>query len=242
MKQIYFLLLVLLIAASCSEEQPLTYKGKDAIYIKSATRDRMIEQTFYILPSTQNYDTVWIDVQTMGHASSKDRSFIIKQMNVGADSAAISGTHFVPLDDNSLKEYMIIKADTVAAKVPIVLIKTPDMDLEKFKLVLEMEENEHFSTIDLPVYADLTIFSTNTAVKPANWDTFWIHYFGEWGSRKIRLLIDSTGYVDWHIRVNDNPFVMYMKRLAEEALYKYNQSHDEPMMEADGTLVTFPEK
>ena len=74
---------------------PLTYEGKDAVYIYSTNHTRTTEQTFFLIPESQERDTIWIQVQLMGKVASKKRPFVLKQINVAEDNAAISGIHYV---------------------------------------------------------------------------------------------------------------------------------------------------
>ena len=239
--QYFCLLLLLVIGVGCEENMPLTYEGKDAVYIYSTNHTRTTEQTFFLIPESQERDTIWIQVQLMGKVASKKRPFVLKQINVAEDNAAISGIHYVSFDDSEMSSHLFIEKDCAEVQVPIILLRTPDMELNKYKLVLAIEENEYFAAIDLPYYADYTIMTTAIAVKPSRWDTTWHSLFGEWGSEKMKFIIEATGYTSWDESINDSQYKAYLQTKCKTALYEYNQSHpDEPLTEADGTLVEFP--
>ena len=46
--QYFCLLLLLVIGVGCEENMPLTYEGKDAVYIYSTNHTRTTEQTFFL--------------------------------------------------------------------------------------------------------------------------------------------------------------------------------------------------
>ncbi|MFR5661135.1 MAG: hypothetical protein ACLUDU_25190, partial [Butyricimonas faecihominis] len=63
--------------------------------------------------------------------------------------------------------------------------------------------------------------------------------FGEWGSRKMKFMTDETGIIDWNINP-DSQYTIYLVAKCKNALNEYNETHEEKLAEADGTLVEFP--
>lgn len=238
MKYLYLISLVVL-GISCEEKMPSMYEGREAAYIYTSDGNRTKTHSFFIIPESQVRDTIWITVQAMGRTSSGKRPFVLTQTNVGQDSAAIRGEHFIALDDPEIAPYLFIAEDSAQARVPIILLRTKDMELNKYKLVLAIEANAYFEAIHLPAYADYTITTTAVAEKPEKWDTYLKRNFGEWGSRKMKFMTDVTGIIDWNINP-DSQYTIYLVAKCKNALNEYNETHEEKLAEADGTLVEFP--
>lgn len=241
MKLIKYLCLVslLLFGSSCEEEMPSMYEGQESAYIYTSDGSRAEAHSFFIVPESQMRDTVWITVQAMGRTSAEKRSFVLTQTNVGQDSAAISGRHYIAFNDPEMMPYLFITEDSAQARIPIILLRTKDMELTKIKLVLAIEENEYFEAIHLPAYADYTITTTAVAEKPERWDIYLRRSFGEWGSRKMKFMTDVTGVTDWNIDP-DSQYEAYLVARCKNALNEYNETHEVKLAEADGTLVEFP--
>lgn len=239
MKNLY-LLFVAAIMLACEARMPETYAGKQSAYIIANSYLRTLEHTFFSVTESNSRDTVWITVQTMGKTFPERRSFRLTQINVEGDSAAIGGEHYVPFDSEEINPYLFVEGDSAQAQVPVILLKTEEMDLKKFKLVIAIQENEYFEAVNLPEYADYTITTTALAEKPSRWGTDWERDFGEWGSVKMKFIMEITGYTDWDKPLSDSQYKKYMLTKCKEALYEYNLTHpEEPLAEADGRLVEF---
>ena len=238
--KILCLLFVVVTMLACEARMPETYVGKQSAYIIGDSYLRTMEHTFFFVTGSNSRDTVWITVQTMGKTSPERRSFRLMQVNVESDSAAIGGEHYVPFDSEEISPYLFVEGNSAQVQVPVILLKTEEMDLKKFKLVIAIQENEYFEAVDLPEYADYTIITTALAEKPSRWDSDWKRDFGEWGSVKMKFIMEITGYVDWDKPLNDVQYRQYMLTKCKEALYEYNLTYPEkPLAEADGTSVTF---
>lgn len=247
-----FLCLTSVILVACSEKDIHSYSDDPAIYFlyNNAVSDtyqlNKYNQSFFLLGSVQT-DTLTVFVKMTGLPQDYDRPIKLVQTNIGEEYAAVEGKHFVSWDNEVVKNSLTIKAGTVLAKVKIVVNKYENeddeanrMDLHEFSLKLGLAENEYFR-LGIQEYRTFEITMTSLATKPSNWNTLWKNYFGTtWGTRKMQFIIDVTGYTDWETRPSDMSYLIWMRDAVAGAFALYNKENpDNPLKEADGTLVKF---
>ena len=227
----------LIILTGCQLEHPLAYENDPAIYfVRNSNQRDSLSHSFFMNDNLT--DTVYIKVITMGEVSTTDRSFSVRQVNSSADNAAQPGIHYKPFNDPFVAENMVVKAGKAEADLPIIFIHDESLDLNTVELILEVESNENFRP-GIDIWRQIKVTTTALTAKPALWNTHYFRFFGlSWGPVKFRFIIDNTGYMDWGA-VPDMSFGMFMGAQVLNALQKYNNSHDEPLSEADGTEVSF---
>lgn len=230
---------------SCEENKMEVYNDTPALYfknVKSGTDAQAdsINHSFFIYDEDVTVDTAWVTINTMGFPENIDRPIKIVQTNVGEPLAAVAGTHFVSLDDSSLKDYYCIPAGKVSTKIPVVLLRDKSLSFDQYRLELTIEQNEYFRP-GIDAWRNFIITTTDLAVKPAMWDRMWKYYFGSsWGSVKMRFIITSTGLTDFDTYPSDYAYLQWLSGTAKQALIVYNANHpDAPLCEADGSPVTF---
>lgn len=243
MKKIYYILTIsyisLLAFTGCKENEMDTYKNDPAIYFEndSKTQQDSIRHSFFIYDDDVTFDTVRIIVHTMGLPTKYDRNIKLIQTNIGEPNAAIAGTHFIPLEDPSIKDSICIRAGQVCARIPIVLLRDKSLESCEVRLELTIGENEYFRP-GINEWRNFTIITTSMATKPNNWDRLWISTFGKWGSVKMKFIIESTGFNDFNNYPSDYAYIQWLGATAKEALTKYNNAHpDNPLCEANGEPV-----
>lgn len=236
-----FILLALFFFMACKDEAPSGYTGKDALYFDVINSKREVYRTFFLLPQTQTQDTVRIRANTMGNLAGHDRPVAIRQINAEHPGAAQPGVHYIALDDPSMQDKLVVPADSSFVYIPLVLLRHPDMEKTEFKLEMEIVGNEHFEAIPADAYTKFTVIITAVAVKPARWDEVWLSFFGNWGSVKMKFIMEVTGYKEWDQSVSDVQYKSYLVNKCKTALHSYNAEHpSQPLREADGTVVLFP--
>lgn len=240
--------------ASCRGDQTPVYENDPRIYFyrgeySSQQRDSIL-QSFFLLPGEQERDTLYVEILTMGLPSSYDRAVKFVQTNAGAPGAAIAGVHYVPFDSPDAQAIMFVPAGAVGAAVPVILIRTEDMDDNKFRIEMEVARNEHFSP-GFETHRKFMIQSTAMAERPAKWDSVWQYYFGsEWGPVKMKFIIDYVEFSGFD-QSPDIAYGEYLKLKANEKLIEYNRANGElrlcenadsvhPGGEACPECVTFP--
>lgn len=92
-----FILLIVAIGpffGSCDEKDVIRYEDDPRIYFykgivydnvarTSYSQGDSVKRSFFVLPDTQMWDTVWIDIRTMGFPTDYERPMKIVQTNVG---------------------------------------------------------------------------------------------------------------------------------------------------------------
>jgi hypothetical protein len=130
---------------------------------------------------------------------------------------------------------LLIKANTVETKIPIILLRDASLDNASFRLRVKILKNKSFKIENVIDLERLIIFS-NKLVKPADWNDYkWD--FGEYGVVKHRFMIDHNPGVE---EIDDKFFSKYLKLEGEDydsakidfyravflkALDKYNAAH-----------------
>lgn len=254
-KNIYYILamILMIMAVGCKENEMDSYVNDPAIYFahgsnysldgtlaNSITQNDSINYSFFILADSIKRDTIYIYVCTQGEVADYDRPISLVQTNEGESNAAVAGVHFIGFDDSAVSSSMVVPAGMVYAKIPIILLRDASLELEEKRLELAVNQNEYFRP-GIDEYRNFTITTTDIAVKPSLWDTFWKYFFGPtFGSVKFRFIINATGYTEWEQRPSDYSYLTWMRTVVQQKFYDYNLAHpDDPLKEADGTLVTF---
>lgn len=231
-----FSLLLLLFFTACKENELLKYDDDAALYFAKDS----VSQSFFLISSDMLRDTLYIQVNTMGHLSDVNRPIPIAQTNTGESNAAVAGVHYLPFDDPEVRDLMVVPAGKAIGHIPVILLRDKSLDLKTVSLKMRIGENEYFRP-GIDTQREFLVKTTAQATKPNVWDTRWRYYFGlSWGSAKMRFLIDVTGYTDWENASIDGAYIRYMSALVQQKLLEYNEAHpDAPLSEADGTIVTF---
>lgn len=245
--KIISILILIVISVGCKENTALEYENVPALYFKysknvneSDYQRDSIAHTFFIQPDDQMRDTVFVEILTMGYPADADRPFVLEQTNAGQPGAAIAGKHFVAFDDPEMLEHLKIPKGSVRKSFPLIVLRDPSLELEEVRIELKIGENEYFRS-GIDEWVNFVVKTTSMAVKPTNWDTYWKYYFGPtWGSVKMKFIIDNTGFTDFDGGYLNTDYTSYLTSKVKQKLLEYNTNHpDEPLSEADGTLVTF---
>lgn len=216
-------------AASCKTERIEPYQNDPRLYFfrsnYSSQQQDSIQHSFFLTPPTQGSDTLMIEVLTMGMPENRDRHVRFVQTNAGKPGAAIPGVHYMAFDSPEMQPQMFVPAGKVEAKIPVILLRTEDMNNNKFRIEFEIAENDEFKP-GIDKNLKFMIQTTAMAEKPAIWDSFWRYAFGKWGSVKMRFIIDYLGFSEFDERV-DNAYRDYMKFKGHEKISEYNKTHGE---------------
>lgn len=211
----------------------------------SEYQDTLKGATFYYDAENITRDTIYFDIYTIGKLSKTDRSYKIEQINLPNVDNAIPGKHYVAFDDPSLTNAYSINADSVHAKVPIVILRDPELKTKTINLGFQIVENNDFKLGEnSKLWRKLQI--TDRLNKPNNWTTtISQYYFGAYSVRKHQFMIETT-----QERWDDNFFsevysaidlINYYKSFLGTALIDYNNAHPgNPLKDENGELITFP--
>ena len=97
-------LLLLLFFTACKENELMKYDDEAALYFaesyvlnpktnQTSLQQDSISQSFFLISSQMLRDTIYIQVNTMGHLSDVNRPIPIVQTNIGESDAAVAGVH-----------------------------------------------------------------------------------------------------------------------------------------------------
>lgn len=250
LKYIGRLLPVILLLAACHlqsvdeyENEPRLYFFKGNYNLGELVQNDSIIHSFFSVPESQNRDTVWIDVRTMGCLGEEARTFKIVQTNEGKSDAAIPGTHYIGFDDPSIKEMMKMPAKAFRYLMPVVLLRDPSLETKTVRIEMTIGENENFG-VGIDTLSHFLLTTTSAPAKPATWDTRWFRVFGTWGAQKMWFIMNYIGITDFEdiSGLTDYTYTVYLKTMAQDKLKDYNaneKNSDRPLKEADGTEVKF---
>lgn len=213
-------------------------------------------------------DTVWLKIRLIGNISDHDRTLALAQdeppkQDPNAPKApepkpgeevieAVPGKHFVPFDDPEYKKLLILPAGKIEAMIPVVLLRGEDLkSIKHARLAFHIASGGDL----LPGYADKlrsSILIADKLVKPNAWDILLKYVFGSYGVEKHRFMIQYTKFLwdDKYIHEKkydgyngDQSYLFALQVKLKNALKEENEKRaargEKPLMEADGTEVTF---
>lgn len=198
------------------------FRGEDG----TGQQDSIL-QSFFVLPGTQERDTVWVEVALMGFPMNAIRPVEIVQTNQDAADAAIAGVHYIAFDDAEVKDLMVMGANQVIARIPVIFLRDVSLKTEKRRLEMTIVENDYFKR-GIDADCDFMIQTTELAEEPTNWASTWKSYFGEWSSQKMWFIVTYLGLDDFEAEY-DAGYKKYLKQKAHSKLNEYNETHDEPL-------------
>ena len=237
LKHIYIPLLALaLLLYACQENEPMTYEDDPALYFDQDD----ISFSFFYSTGDGLIDTIEVKIHAMGYPSDVDRPFILTQTNAGEDDAAISGLHYLSLESDQMLDDMVMPAGQSETNVHIVVYNDESLDLvESVSLKLGIVPNDYFD-YGIIENDSVVITLSSQATKPSNWDDWYYAFGSTWGTVKMKFIIQHTGITNFDEVPTDTDYLIYLNDKLCNALEEYNAEHpDDPLAEADGTLVTF---
>jgi len=205
--------------------------------------DSLKSETFYYTPEFIKQDTIYFDVYTIGAVEKQDRSYKLRQINVSGVDNAQPGKHYIAFDNSSLAPHYVIKADSVHARVPVVVLRDEELKGKTVTLSFELLANDQFA-LGEPTKLKRKLEFTDRLSKPNAWTaSFTQYYFGAYSVRKHAFMIETTGE-KWdqsfiaNLPIDQNN---YFKSVLAMALIDYNKQHPgAPLRDEKGELITFP--
>lgn len=231
---------------ACQEEQLMEYQNDPRLSF-GEEQDSVVVQSFFVIKSGIDRDTVLLRVETLGYPVDYDRPFLVVQANAGEKNAAVAGTHYLAFDAPEISSSLIIPAGKVEADIPLVALRHKSLQQEIYSLRLEIRENEYFKP-GLLNHTFCLVRISDKADKPTLWDGFWVTYFGEWSSVKMKFIVDYVGLTDFEERPSTPAYLVYLNKKANQQLLDYNIAHPgnplctdhNPALEKCDNCITFP--
>ena len=203
---------------SCDKKEIPVFASDDAgIYFQrltnavyGSTTEYYGDSTDFSFAGTNAYYTshvLYAPVLTMGKVVDYDRPFkVVVDME---ETTAVDGKDFeIELDS------LVIKAGTSKAEVPVRIIRTETLLEKTLKIVLRLQENEHFKCY-LETYKNTNLYTAKgeqisgvryvfTFNEMYTQPNFWKNYaekdyFGEWTAKKYQVVNQVCGLtpIDW---------------------------------------------
>ena len=203
---------------SCDKKEIPVFASDDAgIYFQrltnavyGSTTEYYGDSTDFSFAGTNAYYTshvLYAPVLTMGKVVDYDRPFkVVVDME---ETTAVEGKDFeIELDS------LVIKAGTSKAEVPVLIIRTETLLEKTLKIVLRLQENEHFKCY-LETYKNTNLYTAKgeqisgvryvfTFNEMYTQPNFWKNYaekdyFGEWTAKKYQVVNQVCGLtpIDW---------------------------------------------
>ena len=203
---------------SCDKKEIPVFASDDAgIYFQrltnavyGSTTEYYGDSTDFSFAGTNAYYTshvLYAPVLTMGTVVDYDRPFkVVVDME---ETTAVEGKDFeIELDS------LVIKAGTSKAEVPVRIIRTETLLEKTLKIVLRLQENEHFKCY-LETYKNTNLYTAKgeqisgvryvfTFNEMYTQPNFWKNYaekdyFGEWTAKKYQVVNQVCGLtpIDW---------------------------------------------
>ena len=233
MKKIWNYLIcgMVLLAVGCERHDAQVFEGEARVCFLRGEDGKgqqdSILQSFFVVPETLDRDTVWVEIALMGFPVNEVRPLKIVQTNQNAADAAVAGTHYIAFDDAEVKDLMVMGANQVMAKIPVIFLRDISLKTGKKRLEMAIEENSYFKR-GIDADCNFMVQTTELAEIPTNWDSAWKSYFGIWSSRKMWFIVNYLGLDDFEAEY-DAGYKKYLKQKAHSKLNEYNATHDEPL-------------
>jgi hypothetical protein len=201
-----------------------------------------LNYTFVEKNSSVEMDTVWLPVRVSGSAA--DHGRIIKLSAVSAGTTAVQGVHYKLLD------YTMPK-DSFRTNLGVVLLRDPSLQDTSVVLKLELQPTDDFPVLMKDtIMGDGKFYSRNSykinftdrLIKPSNWDSYLITFFGAYSNVKFRFMAETLGvssFPNSGPNALKYPQLQYYQNVVRNALVEYNAAHG-PLIDENGNSVVFP--
>lgn len=209
----------------------------------------------FIYKGDVTQDTVWVEMESMGKLSDKDRPIELEQLDTTA-TMAVAGKHYVAFSDPSLAKYYVMPAGKARTKVPIVILRDASLKKETVVLKYRIKPNAYFES-GYGVFQTRSLAITDRLSEPSYWkkafDMGGYSYslydcIGDWGAVKHQFMINVTGKA-WDddfiesFMTGDNSYLNYLLGKLVNELAKTNAEREAQglpdLCEEDGTPVSF---
>lgn len=247
--------MVVLAVASCKKDQYYLFNdvariqfGPDASRIYTASfnlADTLKPFTFYYEQASVKEDTVLFDIYAIGGVTKTDRSFTLKQEQVPNVNNAVAGTHYVAFTDPRVSKFYTIKAGTVHAFVPVIVLRDASLKSSTAVLKFNVVADGNFQ-LGEPKNLWRKVQITDRLSQPASWNaSFSQYYFGKYSTVKHAFMIQVTSQ-KWDeafiaTTSSDYALLQYYIGVVKTALIDYNKNHPgSPLTDESGELVVIP--
>ncbi|MCF0244539.1 MAG: DUF4843 domain-containing protein [Bacteroidaceae bacterium] len=247
-------LMAICLAACEKNETPVYDKNYTALNVWFGSEQGVVyDNATYNFSYYKGRKDITFRARVMGLPADRDRQFQLVAVEgdiekVGA--ACETETYTIPAGQTLVTGKIYF--DTSKLPNPEVFSK----EGEEGTLVFRVKDNGEFAP-GASEMSTLTVKLYNRLQKPAHWDEAPSGYmnlsrfFGKYSRVKYQFMIENTGYVDFHVTFNQSvkydeetntlsyAYANYIRQVLVGALAMYNSSHETPLTDETGELVTF---
>jgi hypothetical protein len=242
MSRIFSLLVIIAAMISCTKQEVPRYKEPDAVtfYYNNGEADS-VSYSFATVGYGRLTDTVYLQMRVLGTVTAADRPVQLR---------AVEGSTARPNVDYKLPDF-VVRAGVSSFLYPLLVYKTPEMNTEILRLILEVVPNSSFPgiaaeglvaglTTDDNTYSHnrIKVDLTDKLIKPNAWPT----KFGTYSDVKYGFVIQTLGTGDFRLTSQGGVWTSANLDLARvvlrEALVKYELANG-ALIDETGVRVTF---
>lgn len=200
-----------------------------------------ISYSFVEKSSAVQQDTIWLPVRINGAPSGMDRSINLAAEN---SSTAIKDVHYKLLDYHMPK-------DAFQTSLGVVLLRDASLRDTSVVLNLALQTSNDFPVLmkdtlmgDGQYYSKnkVRIIFTDRLIKPGNWDSYLVTFFGIYSNTKFRFMAEVLGVSSFPNTGPDAlkyPTLQFYQNTVRNALVEYNALNG-PLIDENGNPVVFP--
>lgn len=219
----------------CKKDQLPSYNGNDGISFYTDLNDPdSINYSFALQPTNKSRDTILINMRLVGKLSDKSRSIKLRALN--GSTARQDTDYILPVIELPANQFTI--------KYPLIVLNTPEMKVQTFKLVLGVDPTGQLGTgasgtaIDNSVNHDKKHISiTNQLIQPDYWTSISL-LFGTFSIVKFQFMIKTTGLINYDANVTGIGALFRIQTQLRNALAVYERLNG-PLIDEFGNQVIF---
>ncbi len=260
-KNILSFMLLFFIVGACSENEIMLFdRGEAGVYFQVGSQNSMfvnsekyvdsIDYSFSIVSDTVTEIVLTTVIRTMGKV--KDYPRPVKLVIDTENTTAIEGVHYEMDPDVA-----VIPAGESDVSFPVKFFRTSDLGDQKIRLMLKLEDNEHFKVYFNEQKNTNVYYATGEQImadryqfiiseiytEPSYWTSYATEYFGSWSVAKFRFVnkVCEIPVEDWQrggysdSRVQAGRFPIYAN-LVRNMLQELADAKT-PELDDDGTYM-----
>lgn len=236
-----------LLVACKKDEISSSFDAASGIYfVYNVVRPGNIDSIGYSFAeksSTTLSDTLWLPVRISGGVTDHDRV-----INLVADP---SGTTAVQDKHYKLLDYVLPKG-SFTTQLGVVLLRDASLLEESVVLDLHLQPSADFGTLmkdtlmaDGRFYSTskVKIIFTDRLLKPDNWDSYLLTFFGPYSNVKFRFisgLLGVSSFLTTGANPVNFPLMQFYQNTVRNALAEYALENGGPLLDENDNIVVIP--
>jgi hypothetical protein len=247
MKRITLSIAILGLLAACKKDEISgSFEAAPGVYFIYNTwlplNIDSISYTFVEKSSSAITDTVWLPVRIAGPTA--DRARTINMAAVANSTTAVKDKHY------KLLNYTMPK-DSFATQLGVVLLRDASLQDTSVVLDLRLQPSADFSALmkdtlmaDGRFYGrnQVKIIITDRLLKPTNWDSYLVNFFGAYSNVKFRFIAAVLGRSSFPTTGNNPvnfPTMQFYQNTVRNALAEY-VANNGLLKDENGNTVVIP--